>query len=358
MRRGLGLCVLALLWHQTVIGQHADMLIFCDDPSVEKAVTSALNTFNEGMNMGHKLALFQVTSASKSENGLYWLQFTTRRSDCPATDTKPWTECDYLPIDKKPIKCNATVHLNETNTETKHVGCQIEGVLMAERASCLGCPEEIDGTSEDLKVPLSFSISKYNTISDHTHLFTLHEVGPATRQVVAGFRFKLKFDMRRTTCSKAEHNDLHELCVADPDNKEFANCNSTVDMAPWRLEPPVAHIDCGPGPMPPMILTRRRPPGWSPLRNLLLEVTPSPQPSPESQAPKPAKAKPPKGSTKEESSEEDLAKSSPSSDATPFHCPSKPWKPFVPVHSGRSATKAMPTGAPADGAFSDIDLVG
>lgn len=37
-------------------------------------------------------------------------------------------------------------------------------------------------------------------------------------QVVAGFRFKLRFDMRRTTCAKAEHKDLHDLCVPDEEN--------------------------------------------------------------------------------------------------------------------------------------------
>lgn len=52
-----------------------------------------------------------------------------------------------------------------------------------ERAPCLGCPEDIDENSDDIRVPLSVSISKYNSISNSTHLFTLHSVGPATRQV-------------------------------------------------------------------------------------------------------------------------------------------------------------------------------
>lgn len=37
-------------------------------------------------------------------------------------------------------------------------------------------------------------------------------------QVVAGFRFKLRFDMRKTTCAKAEHKDLNDLCVPDEEN--------------------------------------------------------------------------------------------------------------------------------------------
>ncbi|KAJ0065351.1 hypothetical protein NL108_007559, partial [Boleophthalmus pectinirostris] len=185
-----------------------------------------------------------------AENGMYWLDFTTRRSNCSASDPTPWTHCDYLRIDKKPIKCNATVHMNETHTDTEHVACQIEGLTPSSKAPCVGCPEEIDENSEDMKVPVSVSISKYNSQSDHTHLFTLHQIGPATRQVVAGFRFKFRFDMRRSKCAKEKHAELHHHCTIDDENIDFVNCNSTVDMAPWRQEVPNVHLECEPGPMP------------------------------------------------------------------------------------------------------------
>lgn len=41
------------------------VLIFCDDPSVQQAVSSAVSKFNERLSTGHKLALFQTLSASK-----------------------------------------------------------------------------------------------------------------------------------------------------------------------------------------------------------------------------------------------------------------------------------------------------
>ncbi|CAL9695986.1 unnamed protein product [Knipowitschia caucasica] len=339
------LCALVLLQVASVLS--GEVLIFCDDPTVDRAVTHALNTFNEGIVTGHKLALFQVTFASKAENGSYWLKFTTRKSNCSASEPTPWTECDYLPIDKKPIRCNATVHMNETDTDTEHVNCQIEDLFPFGKASCLGCPEDIDENSEDLKVPLSVSISKYNSQSDHTHLFHLNEVGPATRQVVAGFRFKFKFDVRRTNCAKADHKDLHALCEDDQDKVEFANCNSTVDMAPWRQEAPNVHLNCEPGQMPPVLL-RRRPPGWSPLRNMNMEQSTL---APETVSPGPAPTK-----AKEESSEEDLAKPSP--DNSPFHCPSKTWKVFRSQDHGSSGTDATPPDAAVDSAFSDLDPVG
>lgn len=59
-----------------------------------------------------------------------------------------------------------------------------DGQVIPEKAPCLGCEVEIDENSEDLKSPLSVSITKYNSMSDSTHLFALHTVGSATRQVV------------------------------------------------------------------------------------------------------------------------------------------------------------------------------
>ncbi|KAI9517625.1 hypothetical protein NQZ68_004847 [Dissostichus eleginoides] len=361
MRSGAGLCVLSLLClHSSVYGQALEVqpgvLIFCDDPSVDRAVSSAVNKFNERLSTGHNLALFQILSASKSENGsdsVYSLQFTTRRSDCLAGSNKPWTVCDYLPNGReKPISCNATVYMKETEADTRQVDCLLDDYVVPEKSFCLGCPTEINENSEELRVPLTVSISKYNSISDSTHLFNLHSVGFSTRQVVAGFRFKLSFDMRRTICPKSEHKDLNELCVPDSGNVEYANCNSTVDVAPWRFEVPQANIQCEPG-MLATIFTRRRPPGWSPLRNFLLEVPSITSP--------PTRTSPPptgKSSAKEESSEEDTtASKTPSSpdmgaeagNDSPFHCPSNPWKPFNPI---------PPAAPPAEGGFSDTDLLG
>ncbi|XP_076581912.1 kininogen-1 [Chaetodon auriga] len=349
MRSSVGLCVLGLMclhssvFWQDAAGDHHGVLLFCDDPLVEKAVHSAVHKFNEELISGHKLALFQILGGSKSENGthsVYSLQFTSRRTDCSAESPTHWTECAYLHEDTEPISCNATVFMSENNAHASQVDCMLDAYITPERASCLGCPEEIDMNSEDLKGPLFASISKFNSMSDSPHLFTLNSIGYATRQVVAGFRFKLKFDMQKTTCAKAEHNDLNDLCVLDEENKEFANCNSTVDVAPWRLEPPQAQIECEPG-LLPIVMTKRRPPGWSPLRHFMMAA-----------------------SAKEDSSEEDTTTSTPSASPDsavndrPFHCPSKPWKPFNPRIAAPTKVTIEETSPPssADGAFSDTDL--
>lgn len=68
-------------------------------------------------------------------------------------------------------------------TTTLNDSFSSDSFIVSERAQCLGCPEEITENSEDIKVPLSASVSKFNSISNSTHLFILHKVGHATRQV-------------------------------------------------------------------------------------------------------------------------------------------------------------------------------
>ncbi|KAM3876346.1 kininogen-1 [Diretmus argenteus] len=358
--RTVGLWVLGLLClHSWVLGQAEDVVeeLFCDDPAVTEAVSNALDKFNEKIS-GHKLALYQILEARKTENvsdSVYSIEFSSRISDCLARSDKHWKECDYLSDGRKdPSPCNATVHVTKTKTETTEVHCHLAEHVVPERANCMGCPEDIHEDSEDLKVPLTVSITKFNAKSDSTHLFTLNAVGHATRQVVAGFRYKLSFDMRKSTCAKSENKDLHDLCVPDPADVELAHCNSTVDVAPWRHEVPEAHVSCEPGPMP-ATFSRRRPPGWSPLRNLVdLEVVPE-----TTHAPITAPAK-------EESSEEALTLAKAQAvmvepGPNPIHCPSKPWKHFSPL---KAVTTAGPVAEPAsvppkmEGTFHDLDLLG
>uniref|UniRef100_A0A1A8RY58 Kininogen 1 n=2 Tax=Nothobranchius rachovii TaxID=451742 RepID=A0A1A8RY58_9TELE len=366
MRTGAELCVLGLLslcssvFTQEAVEPHRGVLIFCDDPSVEKAVSSALQTINKRITTGHKMALFQILSASKSENGsdsVYSLEFTSRKSDCPADSSKPWTECDYHPQEEgAPVQCNATVHMTETEVDTRMAFCMTEKLHDKTRAPCLGCPMEISDKSEDLKAPLSAAISRFNAVSNSTHLFALHSVGYATRQVVAGFRFNLMFDMKRTTCAKAEHKDLSEQCVTDEKNLEFANCNSVVDVAPWRLEQPSVYSECQSGLLATVpTISKRRPPGWSPLRSIPRTTAPPTQSSPAAQ---PTSKAPP---AREESSEEDTTASkssaSPSVNNNLFHCPTKPWKPFKLASLDLPAPPTAATDPSVEGVLSDTDLL-
>ncbi|XP_068175834.1 kininogen-1 [Antennarius striatus] len=357
MRNGLGLCVIGLLClHSSAFGQtmkrnRPGVLMFCDDPSVTEAARSAVSTFNQKMTSGNKLALFQIQAARKTKMDselVYSLQFSSRRSDCPVGSSKPWTDCDYLPINREPFSCNAMVYMMENGTDTRQVNCLLDGVIIPEWASCMGCPEPIHTDSDDLKVPLSAALTKYNSISNSPHLFTLNSVGYATRQVLAGMRYELKFDMRKTVCVKAEHKDLNDLCVPDEENIEYAHCNSTVDVAPWRHVAPEADAHCDTGPLPTLISRFRRPPGWSPLRHFVFEAMSS------------TVLPPTTVPAIEESSEEDTAAATSFPDSS-FHCPSEPWKPFNPptlAAPTNGAADATSTQSSADQGFSDTDLLG
>lgn len=342
-RAAAGLCVLGLLCLHGggVQGQNLEVepeaLAFCDDPPVSKVAKAAVTAFNEKISTGNMVALYQILSASKAENAsgvMYSIKFNSRKSDCPAGGDKTWTDCGYSADDlKEPIMCNATVYVSEGATSTQVVECDLEGPVKKERRICMGCPVELDLESEELKVPLAVSISKYNPNSNHTHLFMLNAVGYATRQVVAGLRYSLYFDMRKSNCSKADNPNLHSGCVHDSNDVELANCNSTVDVAEWRHEVPQANLECDEGAMELELtkvpFNRRRPPGWSPLRSetlapktetpfLSLEPSALPPATPANTAP----VAPSPG--KEDSSEEEVSQDD------PFHCPSKPWKKFSP----------------------------
>lgn len=104
----------------------------------------------------------------------------------------------------------------------------------------------------------------------------------------------------------------------------------------------------------PAPIDRRRPPGWSPLRNgSRFHVNLAPADPPTTVAPSTTAPPHTSAAAKETSSEEDSTStngsSAPLSDS-PFNCPSKPWKAF-------SMKAEAPTAAAEEGTFSDSDLL-
>ncbi|XP_036378747.1 kininogen-1 [Megalops cyprinoides] len=349
----LVLCAVSLqLWTQGYTQELTE--VFCDDKDVEAAVDLALVHHNGILPHGNKLALYQVVKALKvvNESGtLLSLHFFARVSDCPVGGDKAWRDCDYLPHgDKMPMTCTSEVHKSSLEDSPKviSVDCKakVEPWISADRAPCLGCREEIDIANEDLREPLLYSVAKFNTENSSSHHFILNDIASATRQVVAGFRYDLQFEMVKSNCSKGDFKEVTDDCRPHDTEKEFANCNSTVYIAPWRREEPEAHMNCEPGRLMTSF-SRRRPPGWSPLRHFIYaaRVTPTP-----------ATTSVPNPTAKKESSEEsqeitaqtpilpvvdtgvaDVPPENPglslelplAEPVSPFRCPSEPWKQFV-----------------------------
>ncbi|XP_072516830.1 kininogen-1 [Salminus brasiliensis] len=335
--------LLALTWLFYVGSQgQEETRLLCDDKSVQDVVDLVLTKHNKDFAGSDQLALYQVLEATKTKNEtdeVMAVRYSARVSDCPAEGDKVWHQCDYLQDPSKPLFfCNANVLLKQTTEVISH-DCMVQLLIVPTRApTCLGCPIKLDVESEDLRESLSYSLAKANMMHNHMHFFILNSVGSATRQVIAGFRYRLRFDMQKSNCTKSEFKEVTEECHPDHEDKVFINCNSTVDVAPWRHEMPETHVQCAPGALPPTgFSVRRRPPGWSPLRNIhnFEVVTP---------------VKPPK---KDESSEESQEGKAPTAEApvpaprtvpppkprqeptaaptAPPSCPSKPWKEFNPV---------------------------
>uniref|UniRef100_A0A8C1YBJ8 Kininogen 1 n=1 Tax=Cyprinus carpio TaxID=7962 RepID=A0A8C1YBJ8_CYPCA len=209
-----------------------------------------------------------------------FVRFTSRETDCPAGGDKVWHECDYL---------------QQTDKVRSH-----EPAASSKVAPCLGCPEKIDLYHKELRAPLIHSLAKANGIAKREHLFIFNDFTSATKQVVAGFRYKLQFLIEKSNCTRAEFKVVTEEC--HPNNIKLFFCNSTVDVAPWRHEGPEVYVECE-----TVSVTRfKRPPGWSPLR---------------------IKLERPKDKESSEESKESISTTQP----TPLNCPTKPWKEFKPV---------------------------
>uniref|UniRef100_A0AAY4EFV3 Cystatin kininogen-type domain-containing protein n=1 Tax=Denticeps clupeoides TaxID=299321 RepID=A0AAY4EFV3_9TELE len=339
----LAACLSCLFWAGGWAQE--EVSLFCDDKSVQEAVDLALVEYNQMLTSGNLYALYQIHEAKQAKNESRTelsMRFTSRETLCPIGGDKQWRDCEYLPSGSKdPKTCESKILVTGGRKELLFVDCLLERVTSS-RATCLGCPEDINVKSEDLKVPLSYSLGKANSMHDDLNLFILNTIGSASRQVVAGFRYRLKFDMQRSNCTKKDFSEVTPECHPH-EEKMFVHCNSTVDVAPWRHEAPEGHVIC--------VYSRRRPPGWSPLRNMRLVTTPPPLPV--------------KTDRSSEESQEGNATPNPLSFTTTaleksFNCPSKEWKEFVPVEATpptNPSLSAPPSISPGDGAFSDLDLL-
>uniref|UniRef100_A0A8C9R9G0 Cystatin domain-containing protein n=1 Tax=Scleropages formosus TaxID=113540 RepID=A0A8C9R9G0_SCLFO len=337
----LVLCVAPLrLWAQ----ETGPVQAFCNDRDVEDSVDLALVTFNKKLQYGHQFALYRILSAFKAHNESgtsFTTNFEAKESDCVVGVDKVWKDCEYQPNDK--VKSWRTRCIEKKKLFDKQCVPSVEPKVVAERGPCLGCPENIDIDSEDVKGPLMYSLVKFNAEDDSEFHFVVNEIGSATRQVVAGLRYDLQFEMVKSNCSKTDFKELTDEC--HPHFHFFLNIP--------QHEEPETHINCKPGRLVTSFV-RRRPPGWSPLRSMQAIVIPP------TQTAVPTLASP---EAKEESSEESKEKNNPHATLVPliaepekpFHCPSKPWKVSPPKTIAAPQQISKP--APEEGDFSDLDLL-
>ncbi|KAI7789628.1 kininogen-1 precursor, partial [Triplophysa rosa] len=317
-----------------------DTSIPCDDKRVENVVNLALSKHNELLTEGSQLALYDIKEATKAQNEsgeFFSVMFTSRETDCPVGGDKVWQQCDYLQqVDKVLRTCQAKVLFKEAGQQLLLHDCSVG--IVAEVAPCLGCPENIEN-QEDLQEPLMHSLSKANSILYHTHFFIFKDLSSATKQVVAGFRYKLQFYMEKSNCTKSKFAAVTHECHPVQEEPEFMQCNSTVDVAPWRHEVPEVYAECAPG-----------------FLKVSQVIMPCSRRNPRRNETNKRSIKPLTRESSEESKENISA-----STAIPLNCPTKPWKEFRPVFDNTAPVnttgRTQTNGTTTDTVFTDQDLL-
>ncbi|TRZ01127.1 hypothetical protein DNTS_007852 [Danionella cerebrum] len=321
MGRDRILMVFALAWLYASEGHgQTNPSIPCDDRRVEAVVNATIASMNTLIPKDGLMALYQILGAKVQNDSedILMVQFSAIETDCPVGGVKAWHQCDYLQqADKELSICDSKVELMERRENVLEFECTVEPIVTASVAPCLGCPEKLDLYQEELREPLIHSLSRANSMINHMHFFIFKDLTSATKQVVAGFRYKLEFEVEKSNCTRPEFK------------VEVMKCNSTVDVAPWRHEVPEVHVECESG-VPKSVSRFKRPPGWSPLRM----------------------------ASKVQESSEESKESITVTKSPPLNCPSKPWKEFKPVMAPANATEVRASNTTtADTGFSDLDLL-
>ncbi|XP_015727176.1 kininogen-1 [Coturnix japonica] len=218
----------------------------CDDPDVLEAVDTALQKYNGDSTTGNQFALYMVMEAKRTvgPDKQFHVRYQIRETTCATGENKLWKDCDYkASAEAKTGECTARVHMNNAEkTSNVSQDCRIvsvQPVIPLTQNICLGCYHTISSDSSRVSEILQKAIQKFNTHSGEAALFKLVEITEARRQVVAGFNYIIKYEIKETNCSKDQFQDLTHECkttsggrVGKCDAKAYENLQSDiVDVA-------------------------------------------------------------------------------------------------------------------------------
>uniref|UniRef100_A0A8C6YX62 Cystatin kininogen-type domain-containing protein n=1 Tax=Nothoprocta perdicaria TaxID=30464 RepID=A0A8C6YX62_NOTPE len=83
---------------------------------------------------------------------------------------------------------------------------------MLSEAQCLGCFHHISSDTSQVSEILKQAIHQFNKHGGETALFKLVEIKEAKRQVVAGWNYIIKYEIKETNCSRDQFQDLSPEC--------------------------------------------------------------------------------------------------------------------------------------------------
>ncbi|NXC50433.1 KNG1 protein, partial [Penelope pileata] len=191
----------------------------CDDPDVLEAVDVALKKYNGDSTTGNQFALYMVMEAKRTvgPDKQFHVKYRIRETTCATEDNKLWQDCDYkASAEAKTGECTARVHINKAErTSNVSQDCNIVPVqptVTLTQAPCLGCFHTIPTDSSRVSEILKQAIQQFNNHGGEATLFKLVEIKEAKRQVVAGWNYAIKYEIRETNCSKDQFQDLTHEC--------------------------------------------------------------------------------------------------------------------------------------------------
>uniref|UniRef100_A0A8B9SD41 Kininogen 1 n=1 Tax=Apteryx owenii TaxID=8824 RepID=A0A8B9SD41_APTOW len=185
----------------------------CDDPDVLEAVDTALKKYNGDRTTGNQFALYMVMEGKKTAgpDTQFYVKYQIRETSCAIEENKHWKDCDY----KAPAEAVSVCHLLKFSAYIFwFVSFPATATIIPTEALCLGCYYPISSDSLQVSEILKQAIQKFNRHSDEAALFKLVEIKEAKRQVVAGWNYIIKYEIKETNCSKDQFQDLSpELTV-------------------------------------------------------------------------------------------------------------------------------------------------
>ncbi|XP_025950601.2 kininogen-1 isoform X2 [Dromaius novaehollandiae] len=214
----------------------------CDDSDVLEAVDTALKKYNGDRTTGNQFALYMVMEAKKTAgpDTQFYVKYKIRETTCATEEKKHWKDCDYkVPAEAGTGECTARVHINK-DEKTSNVSQDCKTVPAATKitlteAICLGCFQHISSDSLQVSEILKQAIQKFNSHGDEVALFKLVEIKEAKRQVVAGWNYIIKYEIKETNCSKDQFQDLSPECkttstgrVGNCETKAYESLNAQI----------------------------------------------------------------------------------------------------------------------------------
>uniref|UniRef100_A0A8D2MF45 Kininogen 1 n=1 Tax=Zonotrichia albicollis TaxID=44394 RepID=A0A8D2MF45_ZONAL len=208
--------------------------ISSDGSEVSEILKKAIQKFNKHSD---EPALFKLAEIKEAKRQVvagwnYVIRYEIEETNCTKDQFQDLTpECK--------ITSRGVSNLQICLSRKSETCCSLSVEETVVAAICPGCPRTIPTDSPELKELLKVSTEKYNSESDDDFYYKGGEIQSATVQVVAGKKYRVKFTVWKTNCSKSEFEKLNEDCTATSDsvsNDNLANCN--VSNGQIRLRPP------------------------------------------------------------------------------------------------------------------------